>query len=134
MSKKLILLTVFMTMFLSGGCYPEDPRSLETRSALLEIREGISRFYEDTGRYPTEKEHLSALVTGHDIDNWDGPYLSDARLIDPWNNPYFYGIVRHLIYIASSGPNRKPETNRNDLQQGLSRGDDLVILMPNIDP
>lgn len=133
MSKKLILLTVFMMMFVLGGCYSEDPRSVQTRSFLLEIREGLARFYEDTGRYPTEKEHLSVLVTGHDIEGWKGPYLSELRLVDPWQNPYFYGMIPRLIYIASSGPNSKPETNRRDLQQGLSRGDDLVILMPNID-
>ena len=129
----IILLTVSMVILLGGGCYREDALSLQTRSFLLEIRGALARFYEDTGRYPTEKEHLSALVTGHDIDGWDGPYLTELRLVDPWLTPYFYGMVHRLIYIASSGPNRKPETNRSDLQQGLSRGDDLVILIPNID-
>ena len=126
-------MTAIIAMFSGGGCQPEDARSLETRSALLEIREGLSRFYKDMGRYPTDEEHLSSLVTGHEMEGWNGPYLSEARLIDPWRNPYFYGIIRHLIYVASSGPNRKPETNQSDLLLGLSRGDDLVILMPNID-
>ena len=54
--------------------------------------------------------------------------------MDPWEHPYHYGFARDIIFIASVGPNGQPETTRLDLNQGLSRGDDIILMIPNQKP
>lgn len=46
----------------------------------------------ETGRYPSEREGLVALVERPPGDpSWDGPYLKRKdSLIDPWGRPYAY--------------------------------------------
>jgi general secretion pathway protein G len=59
----------------------------------LAILEGaLARFEYSCGRLPTDTEGLGALlVTPADVqERWDGPYLKQSDLLDPWNNPYMY--------------------------------------------
>ena len=59
-----------------------------TDIASLGIALGI--FQQDTGRYPTTKEGLTALVQPPEgIQGWRGPYIHRRRS-DPWGNPYVY--------------------------------------------
>ena len=59
---------------------------LESFSTSLEL------FKLDTGRYPSNQEGLSALVSKpQNASNWNGPYLRKTKLPkDPWGNEYFY--------------------------------------------
>ena len=59
------------------------------RMAIIE--DSVSRFYMDSGRYPTDSEGLEALlVDPGNTTGWNGPYIKQSQLLDPWGNPYIY--------------------------------------------
>ena len=113
-----------------SSCARPNPENMIVQEELLKIQEGLKRFYRDTGRYPTEMEQLIVLTDHSSIKGWNGPYISSQELFDPWQKAYRYGKIRDIIFIASSGRNGLPETTQLDLNQGLSRGDDIIIMMP----
>lgn len=69
--------------------------SSRTKAAKIQI-ESLSTTLElfklDTGRYPTVREGLNALVSRpSSIKNWSGPYLKQNRVPqDPWGFAYNY--------------------------------------------
>ena len=54
----------------------------------------MAAFRLDVGRYPTQQEGLTALVTNPEsepeLDKWNGPYLKKALPNDPWGKPFHY--------------------------------------------
>lgn len=67
----------------------------KTQTAEIQMRQiqgALQLLYIDTGRYPTEAEGLSALVSAPGaMTGWRGPYLTDeAGLVDPWGRGYLY--------------------------------------------
>jgi general secretion pathway protein G len=59
------------------------------RMAIIE--DAITRFYADCSRYPTGSESLDALlVDPGNTTGWNGPYIKQSQLLDPWGNPYIY--------------------------------------------
>jgi len=45
----------------------------------------------DVGKYPTSSEGLKALIQNPgSVSNWNGPYLQEKQLKDPWNNDFLY--------------------------------------------
>src|SRR6056297_1327732 len=66
----------------------EDAKS---RTALAEVQRlsmAVDEFYLDTGRAPRE---LSELVERPgSVSNWNGPYVNNSNLNDPWGEPYVY--------------------------------------------
>ncbi|WP_299695279.1 type II secretion system major pseudopilin GspG [uncultured Tateyamaria sp.] len=56
------------------------------------LASAVQLFYVDTGRYPTEAEGLSVLLTRPAGDtDWNGPYMPTAEaLVDPWGRDYLY--------------------------------------------
>lgn len=67
----------------------------KTQTARVQIEElgaALDIFRLETGRYPSTREGLQALVEQPaDLSGWNGPYLK-KRLIpdDPWNRAYHY--------------------------------------------
>jgi general secretion pathway protein G len=59
---------------------------------LQTVSSAVELFKSDVGRYPTQGEGLSALVTDPGgLQGWTGPYLKDPKaLLDPWNRPILY--------------------------------------------
>lgn len=73
----------------------------------------LDLFEQDTGRYPTSEEGLSALVTDPGITGWKGPYLKDGLKNDPWEMPYVYAFSEtesNLYNLYSAGPDQQPNT------------------------
>jgi general secretion pathway protein G len=116
---------------LCTGCLKDDPERQAAQEKLILVQEALTAFYYDTGRYPTESEQLGVLIEDQTITGWRGPYLSGDELIDPWQHAYTFGGFRDVIFVASAGRNGKMETTQLDLNQGLSRGDDVIIMFPN---
>jgi len=59
------------------------------RMAIIE--DAIGRFYMDCGRYPIESEYPDALLNDPgNTTGWNGPYLKQSQLLDPWGNLYVY--------------------------------------------
>ncbi len=47
----------------------------------------VETYYLDTGRMPSS---LQDLVSNSGASNWNGPYIKESSLKDPWGNPYHY--------------------------------------------
>ena len=65
----------------------------ETASLQIkQLRNATDLFYIDTGRYPTEGEGLSVLVSApSSLSAWSGPYMANQEtLVDPWGRDYLY--------------------------------------------
>lgn len=55
------------------------------------LRLALDSFRLDVGRYPTQQEGLTVLMTEPDGNlNWFGPYMEDEVPLDPWGNAYTY--------------------------------------------
>jgi general secretion pathway protein G len=69
----------------------QQRRELMARGELDRFAKSLEFFYDDVGRYPTEKEGLSALSTRPvAAANWQGPYIDGDFSVDPWGNDYIY--------------------------------------------
>lgn len=63
------------------------------RAKMTIIEDSLARFQYDCGRFPDESEGgLEALlVAPPDLEEkWNGPYLKQSQLLDPWGNMYIY--------------------------------------------
>lgn len=56
------------------------------------IESALVTFQVDCGRFPYDDEGLEALLMPpSDLEEkWDGKYLKDSEIFDPWDNPYIY--------------------------------------------
>jgi len=83
-----VVVAMGIVAILAGTIVPLAYRQLvraredATRNELSAIAAGLTEFYEDSGRFPTESEGLAALVEDPGLDSWQGPYLGGARSTD----------------------------------------------------
>jgi type II secretion system protein G len=69
----------------------QQRRELMARGELDRFAKSLEFFYDDVGRYPTEKEGLAALSTRPAaLANWHGPYIDGDYSVDPWGSDYIY--------------------------------------------
>ncbi len=92
-----VLLAVPLLCLIVLTCYPFDTtnraRVVTTEYTLKELHFAVNTFRSDTGRYPTEKEGIKALVEKPDqADGWTG-YLETTEVPrDAWKNPFIYKL------------------------------------------
>ncbi len=100
-----------------------EARERATGDELVQIEAGLVAFFEDVGRFPTEAEGLTALVSDPGVSNWGGPYLSSTDEEptvevgrDAWNLPYTYDLYpvtdpadTATVLVVSGGRNRQLE-------------------------
>ncbi len=70
----------------------QDARINAAQSALANIGTALDAYEMDNGSYPTTSQGLQALMaepTPKPI-KWNGPYLQQGKLTDPWGNLYVY--------------------------------------------
>lgn len=63
----------------------------KARTAVAEVQRlsmAVDEFYLDTGRAPRELREL--VEAPGNVSNWNGPYINESNLDDPWGNPYTY--------------------------------------------
>lgn len=88
------------------------------------VATAIEAYRADVGRYPSQSEGLSALVTAPaDAETWTGPYLKGAKgVIDPWGRAVIYqaGDDDHDYVVMSYGADGKPGGSgvKRDLRAG----------------
>ena len=88
--------------------------STQARTHLHALTIALSKFKEDTGRYPTEAEGLNALMNRPPaLTTWRGPYLPTLPT-DPWQHPYIYHAPTTPsgkdFQLLSAGPDAKEST------------------------
>lgn len=62
-------------------------QQVTAKADIQKIKQAISLYKLDTGRFPDELHDLSSQP--EDAKNWHGPYL-EKKLKDPWHNDYQY--------------------------------------------
>ena len=62
------------------------------RAKMGIIESALVTFQVDCGRFPYDDEGLEALLEPpSDLEEkWDGRYLKNSEILDPWENPYIY--------------------------------------------
>jgi general secretion pathway protein G len=73
--------------------YLGSSRTQTARVQAKNIAASLELYRLDVGRFPTDAEGLSALVTqpAPAPVGWNGPYLPQASaLTDPWGHPYHF--------------------------------------------
>jgi general secretion pathway protein G len=72
--------------------YLGSSRSQTAKVQIQNIDAALQLFRLDVGRFPTQEEGLSAMVTAPPTAaGWNGPYLQkSSALNDPWGTPYLY--------------------------------------------
>jgi type II secretion system protein G len=91
----------------------QQRRELMARGELDRFARSLDFFYDDVGRYPTDKEGLAALITRPAaVANWHGPYIDGDYSVDPWGNDYIYktyddGVGYELFSYGPDGEEGK---------------------------
>jgi Type II secretion system (T2SS), protein G len=132
-SNRIRLIAVIIAVCL-GGCRQADPPVGDPREGLMVLRQAVLAYHKDTGVYPDEIRRLFALSAESPVAGWNGPYLTEAQLNDPWGRPYQYGVMDEILFVGTVGPNGRPETTDENLRDRLNGGDDIVLIMAKEHP
>ena len=94
-----ILLVVVIIGILAAIVVPrltgtrEDANIAAAKKTMAILRDALSRFEIDTGKYPTTEQGLAAILSipSPEPKGWKGPYLQSKMIpLDPWGNAYVY--------------------------------------------
>jgi len=66
----------------------EDAKLRAAKAEIQRISMAVDEFYLDSGRAPRELREL--VERPANATNWNGTYINDSNLNDPWDNPYVY--------------------------------------------
>lgn len=83
------------------------------KTQLENIKTGLTRYNIDVTEFPTTQQGLKALSeqpSGVDDADWDGPYMDEKIVNDPWGNPWQYtypGTHNNDYDLYSYGPDGK---------------------------
>lgn len=88
----------------------DKDKQIIAKTQIELLGQALDQFRLDTGRYPTSKEGLKALMKNPGIKGWDGPYLKGEIPMDPWGRTYIYiSPGKHGDYdLFSLGEDGKP--------------------------
>lgn len=80
-----IIATIVGTNVLSRA---EGGKVRASKVEVQRLASAVDEFYLDTGRAPRELREL--VQKPGNATGWNGPYVNEANLNDPWDNPYSY--------------------------------------------
>lgn len=86
----------------------EDAKIRAAEAEIQRLSMAIDEFYLDNGRVPKSLEEL--VEKPGNARNWNGPYVNNSNLVDPWENSYEYRYPgEHRNYdIYSYGADGSP--------------------------
>ena len=83
------ILALIMGMVLPGIIgQGEKAKVKATSSQISRLSMSVETFYLDTGLTPSSLDELVNEPSG--VDGWNGPYVKNSLLKDPWGQPYNY--------------------------------------------
>ena len=89
-----LLLVLVILALIAGLVLPgiigkaESAKAKAASSQISRISMSVESFYLDTGRTPTSLDELVNEPSG--VSGWNGPYIKNSLLKDPWGRPYKY--------------------------------------------
>ncbi|QHI68668.1 type II secretion system protein GspG [Tichowtungia aerotolerans] len=91
-----------------------------TKADIVAINTSLDQYRIDTGAYP---DQLLNLSQNSGAKNWNGPYIRENKLSDPWGQPFHYEIINNIPIVVSRGPDGElwsPDDIETALRQKLS--------------
>lgn len=91
-----LLLVLVILALIAGLVLPgiigkaESAKVKAASSSISRISMSVESFYLDTGNTPSSLEELVNEPTG--VTGWNGPYIKNSLLKDPWGQPYQYRV------------------------------------------
>jgi general secretion pathway protein G len=93
-----LLVVIVIISLLAGFVAPRMFKSLSkakkdlAKPKMAIIESALERYSLDCGGYPDDSEGLDVLLVAPAglEEKWNGPYLKQSQLYDPWENPYVY--------------------------------------------
>ena len=145
-----VLVTVAVIAILAGVLGPMifrqmmEARVQETRQQMLALEEGLLRYFDDTGQFPSEVEGLAALATDPGIAGWQGPYLTGDRhfpvaeiTADGFGETYAYDLnpntnpagTTELLLVSGGSDNSIGCGAVNDIWNINDPGNDILVFI-----
>ncbi|WP_376692664.1 type II secretion system major pseudopilin GspG [Wenzhouxiangella sp. EGI_FJ10409] len=109
------LLVVLMILGLIAGLVVpnvlqrgEDAKLKAADAEVQRLSMAVDEYYLDNGRPPEELRQL--VSKPGNASNWNGPYVNESNLTDPWDNEYQYRYPgQHRSYdVWSHGADGSP--------------------------
>jgi general secretion pathway protein G len=91
-----LLLVLVILALIAGLVLPgiigkaESAKAKAASSQISRISMSVESFYLDTGSTPSSLEELVNEPAG--VTGWNGPYIKNSLLKDPWGRPYQYRV------------------------------------------
>jgi len=91
-----LLLVLVILALIAGLVLPgiigkaESAKAKAASSQISRISMSVESFYLDTGITPSSLEELVNEPSG--LTGWNGPYIKNSLLKDPWGQPYQYRV------------------------------------------
>lgn len=61
------------------------------KAQIAMLMTALDAYRLDIGKYPSQQDGLTALISNPGESEWLGPYLTKAQVpLDPWKHPYLY--------------------------------------------
>jgi general secretion pathway protein G len=110
-----ILATILVPKVVSRLKQANDTKA---RADLATLKQSVTAFYLDNGRYPTSQEGLDALVNkpSSDLTHWEKTLDKSAIPDDPWGHKYVYrypGSNGNDFDLYSTGPSGQDGNSDN---------------------
>jgi len=87
----LVILAIIAGLVLPGIIgKAESAKAKAAISQISRISMSVESFYLDTGNTPSSLDELVNLPPG--VTGWNGPYIKNSLLKDPWGQPYLYTV------------------------------------------
>ena len=91
-----LLLVLVILALIAGLVLPgiigkaESAKAKAAASQISRISMSVESFYLDTGSTPSSLDELVNEPSG--VNGWNGPYIKNSLLTDPWGQPYKYTV------------------------------------------
>ena len=91
-----LLLVLVILALIAGLVLPgiigkaESAKAKAASSQISRIEMSVETFYLDTGNTPSSLDELVNEPSG--VSGWNGPYIKNSLLKDPWGRPYTYKV------------------------------------------
>ena len=115
-----LLLVLVILALIAGLVLPgiigkaESAKAKAAASQISRIAMSVESFYLDTGNTPSSLDELVNEPSG--VTGWNGPYIKNSLLKDPWGQPYQYQVPgEHGDFdIMSFGADRQRGGEKNN--------------------
>ena len=104
----VVLAILGLLMSLVGPRVLNQLGGAKSKTAGIQVRDleqSLEMYKLDVGRFPSNEEGLSALVTKPgSATGWNGPYLDAQNGVptDPWGEPFIYEVVSPAQVVVRS--------------------------------